>query len=261
MDWIIAHWEQIVAIAGAVVMLARLIVKVTPTQKDDAVLAKVVTVLAHIALAMPEKLTKPTEPATEEAKVPGTSPLPFLVWAALGIGIACSVACTGCGGAFEDSQKVQVLAMTQVRDEMIAFEIAALEQIRKDKAQAIDLAWRWDLADASKDGQVPLAVVLTKDKERKALVAKGESDLKSLDADFKLRIRVLERAMALGGYSLDAMTQWTRAGKALQGLFLRAPDVTDLAAETEKPPPTPASATAPNVDAEVPTVPAVPANK
>jgi len=165
----------------------------------------------------------------------------------------------GCGGAFQDSQNVQVLAMGQFRDEMIAFETKALEQIRKDKAQAIDLAWRWDLAEATKDGLVPLKVVQAKDVERKGLVAKGEADLKSLDSDFKLRIQLIDRAIALGGYSLEAMAQWTRAGKALQGIFIRAPDVAALASEAQKPPINPEPAVTPSLDAEP--VPAVPANR
>ena len=39
MDWIIAHWQEIVAVAGAIVIVARLIVKLSPTQADDAWLA------------------------------------------------------------------------------------------------------------------------------------------------------------------------------------------------------------------------------
>jgi len=55
MDWIIAHWQEIVAVAGAIVIVARLIVKLTPTQADDAWLAKVLDVIGHIGLSMPDK--------------------------------------------------------------------------------------------------------------------------------------------------------------------------------------------------------------
>ena len=58
MAWILANIEQIVAIAGGVVMLARLVVKITPTPKDDTALEKVVGVLKHLGLHVADK-TKP----------------------------------------------------------------------------------------------------------------------------------------------------------------------------------------------------------
>ena len=58
MAWILANIEQIVAIAGGVVMLARLVVKVTPTPKDDTALEKVVTALKHLGLHVPDKTPK-----------------------------------------------------------------------------------------------------------------------------------------------------------------------------------------------------------
>lgn len=54
MEWITAHWEDILAIIGAVVTAASLIVKITPTQKDDAFLAKVIKVLAALSLFNPD---------------------------------------------------------------------------------------------------------------------------------------------------------------------------------------------------------------
>ena len=48
--WISQNWETVVAGAGAVVMLARVVVRLTPTPKDDGVLAKVVAFLKTIGL-------------------------------------------------------------------------------------------------------------------------------------------------------------------------------------------------------------------
>ena len=48
--WITANGAQIVAAIGAVVIAARVIVKLTPTPADDSVLDKVVSVLKHIGL-------------------------------------------------------------------------------------------------------------------------------------------------------------------------------------------------------------------
>ena len=50
MSFLTENWQNIVGIAGATVMLARLIVKITPTPKDDTALAKIVSVLKSIGL-------------------------------------------------------------------------------------------------------------------------------------------------------------------------------------------------------------------
>lgn len=54
MDWIMAHWKDILAAFGAVVLAASAIVKLTPTQKDDTVLAKIIKVLAALGLFNPD---------------------------------------------------------------------------------------------------------------------------------------------------------------------------------------------------------------
>jgi prolipoprotein diacylglyceryltransferase len=45
MSWILANWENILAIYGGVVAVCTTIVKITPSVKDDAVLAKVLKVI------------------------------------------------------------------------------------------------------------------------------------------------------------------------------------------------------------------------
>ena len=50
MEWIHNHWKDILAIIGGVVTLASLIVKLTPTQKDDAVLMKIIRILSALSL-------------------------------------------------------------------------------------------------------------------------------------------------------------------------------------------------------------------
>ena len=58
----LAKWGGIIA---SVVFIARIIVKLTPTPKDDSVLQWVIDVLRHIGLAMPveDKGLKPTDNA------------------------------------------------------------------------------------------------------------------------------------------------------------------------------------------------------
>ena len=50
MNWIIDNWIEITAVIGSVVTAASLIVKLTPTPKDDAILAKIIAILNLFAL-------------------------------------------------------------------------------------------------------------------------------------------------------------------------------------------------------------------
>jgi hypothetical protein len=49
-SYIVNHAEDIIAILGGVVVTARIIVKLTPTPKDDSDLEKVVGILKHLGL-------------------------------------------------------------------------------------------------------------------------------------------------------------------------------------------------------------------
>ncbi|MGN0016529.1 MAG: hypothetical protein ACI37O_04240 [Candidatus Avelusimicrobium sp.] len=52
--WVTNHWKDVLAVIGGVVGVATLIVKLTPTQKDDAVLAKIIKVLSALGLCNPD---------------------------------------------------------------------------------------------------------------------------------------------------------------------------------------------------------------
>ena len=49
-NWCTQHWQDVLAIIGGVVGVATVIVKLTPTQKDDAVLGKLIAVLSALSL-------------------------------------------------------------------------------------------------------------------------------------------------------------------------------------------------------------------
>jgi len=53
-SWLQANWKDVLAVIGGVVTVASIIVKLTPTQKDDAFLAKVIKVLAALSLFNPD---------------------------------------------------------------------------------------------------------------------------------------------------------------------------------------------------------------
>jgi hypothetical protein len=50
MTWLTSHYQDIVTAVVSVVIAARVIVKLTPTPKDDSVLDSVVTFLKHLGL-------------------------------------------------------------------------------------------------------------------------------------------------------------------------------------------------------------------
>ena len=52
--WLTEHWTELVAAVGAAIVLARLIVKLTPTPKDDSALEKIVNFLKAIGLHIPD---------------------------------------------------------------------------------------------------------------------------------------------------------------------------------------------------------------
>ncbi len=54
MEWITTHWDDVLAIIGGVVMAVSAVVKLTATQKDDTVWAKILTVLSALSLVNPD---------------------------------------------------------------------------------------------------------------------------------------------------------------------------------------------------------------
>ena len=60
--WILANWDNVLAIYGGVVAVCTTIVKITPSVKDDAILANVLKVLDFFSTAFlksdAEKLAK-----------------------------------------------------------------------------------------------------------------------------------------------------------------------------------------------------------
>lgn len=51
MEWIQANWVNLTAIVGGVVTVSSVIVKMTPSRSDDAVLDKIISVLKALSLA------------------------------------------------------------------------------------------------------------------------------------------------------------------------------------------------------------------
>ncbi len=60
--FVAAHYADILAAVGAVVTAASVIVKLTPSQADDAVLAKVIKVLDYVSVFNPKGSIVVTQP-------------------------------------------------------------------------------------------------------------------------------------------------------------------------------------------------------
>jgi hypothetical protein len=54
LTWISAHWSDVLAVLGGAVAVATTVVKLTPSQSDDAVLAKVIKVLDWLSVVNPK---------------------------------------------------------------------------------------------------------------------------------------------------------------------------------------------------------------
>lgn len=50
LDFIKEHYDELCVAFTALVTFCSVVVKLTPTQKDDAVLAKIVSVLSHFSI-------------------------------------------------------------------------------------------------------------------------------------------------------------------------------------------------------------------
>ena len=53
-NWLFEHWDDVLAIIGGIVTVMSIIVKLTATEKDDTVWAKILKVLAALSLVNPD---------------------------------------------------------------------------------------------------------------------------------------------------------------------------------------------------------------
>lgn len=53
--WVTAHWVELMAIYGGLVAIATVIVKLTPSVKDDEILGKVIKLVDYFSTVNPKK--------------------------------------------------------------------------------------------------------------------------------------------------------------------------------------------------------------
>lgn len=54
MEWLQTHWDDVLTIIGGVVVVVSAVVKLTATDKDDTVWAKILKVLSALSLVNPD---------------------------------------------------------------------------------------------------------------------------------------------------------------------------------------------------------------
>lgn len=68
MNWILENWEHIAALFGSLVAICSVIVKLTPTQKDDTALAKLVKLADTFSVVFTKKDAETIADALKKGK-------------------------------------------------------------------------------------------------------------------------------------------------------------------------------------------------
>jgi len=135
-----------------------------------------------------------------------------------------ALAAAGCGApaAVEQSQRLQLAAMAQYRDEMAAYHEKVKGQLLSEKRLGLDAALAASLRQAADaDGRVPVEAAAEKVAKRLALEETFRANLARLDAEFAQRQAAIGQAIALGQDTLDLLTEYGRLGALLRSLFVR----------------------------------------
>ncbi|HUS45652.1 MAG TPA: hypothetical protein VM219_06430 [Phycisphaerae bacterium] len=137
----------------------------------------------------------------------------------------------GCAAprALEQSQRLQLAAVRQYRDEMAAYHEKVKVQLLSEKRARLDTALAQALAQAADDqGRVPLETAMAKVEKRAALEDEFRVNLGRLDAEFAERQAALDRAIELAEDTLDLVSAYSRLAALVQSLFVRENEAEQL---------------------------------
>jgi hypothetical protein len=143
----------------------------------------------------------------------------FLAAAALSAAAGCAPE------VLQRSQQLQLAAMRQYRDEMVAYHAKASAQLLAEKRARLDEALEASLSQAADaEGRVALAAVMERVQKRAALEDEVRAGLARLDGEFLARQAALDRAIELGEETLDLVADYGRLAALVRGLFVREPE-------------------------------------
>lgn len=67
-NWILEHWADLLAIYGGVVAVATVIVRLTPSTKDNEILDKIIKILDHFSTVFTKEDAEKIAKATKSKK-------------------------------------------------------------------------------------------------------------------------------------------------------------------------------------------------
>jgi multidrug efflux pump subunit AcrA (membrane-fusion protein) len=141
--------------------------------------------------------------------------------------------------AVERSQRLQLEAMVQYRDEMAAYHDKVKTQLAADKRTELDSALAASLAQsADGGGRVDVATALEKVRKRLDLEEQFRASLARLDGEFLERQAAIGRAIELARGTLDLLADYSRMGTLIRSLFTREVEAREVITnyETERSP-------------------------
>jgi hypothetical protein len=144
--------------------------------------------------------------------------------------LAAALTAAGCGAtsAVQESQRLQLAAMMQYRDEMASYHSRVATQFAEEKRVQLDAALAASLAQsADADGRVPVAVALEKSRKRAALEEEFRANLARLDGQFAQRQEAIGRAISLAEDTLEVLGAYDRMAALVRGLLVRDPEILD----------------------------------
>ena len=155
--------------------------------------------------------------------------------------LAASAILAGCSApaALERSQRLQLAAMTQYRDEMASYHEKVKAQLEADKRRELNAALAASMTQAADaNGRVDAKAALDKVRKRLDLEEEFRTNLIRLDSEFRQRQAAIERAIELARDTVDLVADYNRLGVLIRSLFVREIDAAEKVQnyETERSP-------------------------
>jgi hypothetical protein len=174
----------------------------------------------------------------------------MLAAALVAAAILCPAGCT-VPAAVERSQRLQLEAVVQYRDEMAAYHEKVKARLAEDKRAELDAALAASLAQAADaEGRVGTAAALEKVRKRLELEDQFRASLAHLDGEFQQRQAAVDRAIDLARGTLDLLADYSRLGTLIRSLFTREVEAREILQnyETERSPSHAGSPSEPETD-------------
>jgi hypothetical protein len=141
------------------------------------------------------------------------------------------LALAGCAApaALEHSQRLQLAAIVQYRDEMAAYHAKVKAQLAEEKQSQLDTALAASLAQAADaEGRVPVGTALEKFAKRQTLDEQFRANVARLDAEFAQRQEAIGRAVELAQDTLDLLADYGRLSSLIRSLFGREVEADEI---------------------------------